>query len=277
VQCASRPKAAPPSCSGHLLKFPRQPFPPNRLPGNSRSLSSHLHNEDGLPTTRSPIRINAALSSPQFETGRSLALDVHSVGRCAGLYVSCGFKVFINQRFAGFAKEAASVNCHVRLPVAGLSRCRQRSGPSCAIHSPPAIPNLYAGIIAGGEQTVCTGLRLAIARARDHMEFCDTVGRIEETVPIGWHGAPAARAASPRQAAHSRKHTGLPEYGAPLSCQSRVNSTPALPQMGGCTSTAAGVRMTLSIEGGFHAVSTQEGERRLALVRELQRLAQGAR
>jgi hypothetical protein len=51
---------------------------------------------------------------------------------------------------------------------------------------------------------------------------------------------------------------------------------PAPSQMGGCTSTAAGVRMTSSIEGGFNAVPTQEGERRLALVRELQRLAQGA-
>ena len=46
------------------------------------------------------------------------------------------------------------------------------------IHSPTTLPHLYGGIAEGGEQTVCTFLRLAVSVALDHVEFCDTVGKI---------------------------------------------------------------------------------------------------
>ncbi len=50
----------------------------------------------------------------------------------------------------------------------------------------------------GGEQAVCTGLRLSVGRARDKLGCRDMVGGIQEITAITVHGAPAVRAASPR-------------------------------------------------------------------------------
>ena len=55
---------------------------------------------------------------------------------------------------------------------------RLRGGLSRIVHSSIVIPNLYAGIVVGGEQAVCTDLRLTIGLARDHLEFRDTIDGI---------------------------------------------------------------------------------------------------
>ena len=47
---------------------------------------------------------------------------------------------------------------------------------SRAIHSPTVVPNLYAGIVAGGEEAVCTDLGLNVGRARDKLGCRDMVG-----------------------------------------------------------------------------------------------------
>jgi hypothetical protein len=78
---------------------------------------------------------------------------------------------------------------------------------SRAIHSPTVVPNLYAGIVAGGEEAVCTDLGLNVGRARDKLGCRDMVGGIQEIAAITVHGAPAVRAASPRQAARFHAST----------------------------------------------------------------------
>jgi hypothetical protein len=40
------------------------------------------------------------------------------------------------------------------------------------------VPNLYAGIAAGGEQPICADLRLTIGLALDHVEFRDMVDAV---------------------------------------------------------------------------------------------------
>jgi hypothetical protein len=37
------------------------------------------------------------------------------------------------------------------------------------------VPNLNAGIVAGGEQTISTSLGVAVGLTRNHVEFCDAI------------------------------------------------------------------------------------------------------
>jgi hypothetical protein len=56
------------------------------------------------------------------------------------------------------------------------------------------VPNLNAGIVAGGEQAIRTSLRFAVGLTRNHVEFCDTIVAVQEAVAITWHSAPTQRA-----------------------------------------------------------------------------------
>jgi hypothetical protein len=77
------------------------------------------------------------------------------------------------------------------------------------MHPSTAIPNLYAGMVACGERPICPDLRLAVGFAVDQFGCCDVIAGVEEVATIAQHDGTVRCAASPRQAAHSHKHTEL--------------------------------------------------------------------
>jgi len=67
---------------------------------------------------------------------------------------------------------AAQLLCN--RPQSAFSKSRHVGFPR-VMHSPTAVPNLYAGMIAGGEQFICTGLRQSVGVAIDQFGCCDMV------------------------------------------------------------------------------------------------------
>jgi hypothetical protein len=76
----------------------------------------------------------------------------------------------------------------VPLAVSGPLTVPKQSFFPRAIHNLVLVPNLNAGMVTGGEQPVCTGLRFRIGVAIDHVGCRDPISGVKVVKAINGHG-----------------------------------------------------------------------------------------